>query len=86
MAMISPVLPGLLLGFAVYSVAFGAAIAITRPSGIVTVSRNPNGLPSFAGRNFTLMLSPLWRAFSPVLPTPPLRESRGGTHRHHPLG
>src|SRR5271163_2309582 len=54
----------------VYSVAFGAAIWIARPSGIVTVLRNPNGLPSFAGRNITLTLSPACRAFGPVLPIP----------------
>src|SRR5580704_3608961 len=53
-----------------YSWALGAAIEITRPSGMVTVWRNPSGLPSFAGRNFTEMLSPVWRAFGPVLPTP----------------
>src|ERR1700722_11054423 len=54
----------------VYSVAFGAAIWITRPSGIVTNLRNPNGLPSFAGRYITLMPSLWWSAFGPVLPMP----------------
>src|SRR5271163_5205233 len=54
----------------VYSVALGAAIWIKCPSGIVTVLRNPSGLPSFAGRNITLMASPACRAFGPVLPIP----------------
>ena len=30
---------------------------------MITVLRNPNGLPSLAGRNFTVILSPVWRAF-----------------------
>src|SRR6058998_3868287 len=37
---------------------------------MITVLRNPNGLPFLAGRNFTVMLSPVWRAFGPVLPIP----------------
>src|SRR6266566_3595134 len=47
-----------------------AEIWITRPSGMVTDLRNPNGLPFLAGMNFTVMLSPAWRAFGPVLPIP----------------
>src|SRR5262249_42633684 len=37
---------------------------------MITVLRNPNGLPFLAGRNLRVMLSPVWRAFGPVLPIP----------------
>src|SRR5262249_19325747 len=37
---------------------------------MTTVLRNPNGLPFLAGRNFTVILSPVWRPFGPVLPIP----------------
>src|SRR6516225_9861441 len=37
---------------------------------MTTVLRKPNGLPSFAGRNFTVILSPVCKAFGPILPIP----------------
>src|SRR5438876_10160262 len=37
---------------------------------MTTVLRAPKGLPSLAGKNFTVILSPLCRAFGPVLPIP----------------
>ena len=51
-----------------------------------TAFRKPSGLPFRAGMNFTLMLSPAWSAFGPVVPIPPLGERRSGAERHHPWG
>ena len=67
-------------------VAFGAATWITCPSGIVTSRRKPSGLPSFAGRNLILMASPLWRAFSPVLPIPRCASAVAEPIARHPIG